>query len=184
MRKEFVAISKYLAYILRHHPEKIGIHLDAKGFADLEPILMSLNQKYSHLGVGKITKKTLEELIRVSDKLRYEIQGEKIRALYGHSLKVQIEMEEPEKLPAQLFHGTTPKAYAKIKTEGLIKRGRQYVHLSKDKQTAELVGKRRTTHPIILVINVQNAKEAGIPFYKSGDMFLAEEIPPEFITKM
>ncbi|MFX1391113.1 MAG: RNA 2'-phosphotransferase [Promethearchaeota archaeon] len=181
MRNCFVKVSKFLSYILRHNPEKFGIVLDSEGFADLYSILGVLNEKYKDLG---ITKETLEELIRQSDKKRFEIITDKIRAYYGHSFDEKIVMKETNSLPPNLYHGTNLKAYEKIKYDGLKKIGRQYVHLSDTIESAISVGKRRTKNPIIIVINTNIAQKEGIKFFKSGDMYLVEYIPPKYISKL
>lgn len=92
-------------------------------------------------------------------------------------------MKESRDLPSILYHGTSLKAYNTIKTEGLITKKRQYVHLSDTIETAIVVGKRKTNSPIILKIEVTSALNEGIKFYKSGDMYLADYIPFKFIKK-
>lgn len=182
MKGLYVRISKFLAYILRHHPSKYNLHLDRKGYTDLDKVLEVLNENFSS---HKITIDLLKDLIEKSNKNRYEIVEEKkIRALYGHSVDLKIQMPEVKSPPDVLYHGTTERAWGEIENEGLKKSGRQYVHLSKDIDTARKVGKRRTNDPVILKIKVMQAKKDGITFYKSGDMFLADHIPPEFITKL
>ena len=86
-------------------------------------------------------------------------------------------------IPLLLYHGTTKSAWEIIQREGIKSQSRQYVHLSKDIHTARLVGKRRTKNPIVLTIDTQKAKELDVTFYKSGDMFLTDFIPPESINK-
>ncbi|MFX1315960.1 MAG: RNA 2'-phosphotransferase [Promethearchaeota archaeon] len=181
MKDFYIKISKFLAYILRHNPEKFHLKLDLEGFADLNTVLKILNTKYQ----GKeITKELIEKIIYNSDKRRFEIVENKIRAYYGHSLKQKIKMKEAEILPPFLFHGTTKYAYEKIIKEGLKSDNRQYVHLSGNVEDAILVGKRRTKNPIILKIDTKTATKEGITFFKSGDLFLADFIPPSFIRRL
>jgi putative RNA 2'-phosphotransferase len=175
----YVEISKFLSYILRHHPEKYGIRLNEEGYANLEHILAILNSRFDS---REITRDTLEKMIKNSDKTRFELTENSIRAYYGHSIDSKIQMSEARQVPARLYHGTTPKAYANILKDGLRTQERQYVHLSKDIETAKKVGKRRTNNPVILIINTKKAKKEGIVFYESGHMFLADYIPPKFIS--
>ena len=39
MEKSLKQISKFLSYILRHHPEAIGLTLDVNGWADIDELL-------------------------------------------------------------------------------------------------------------------------------------------------
>lgn len=181
LKKLYVKISKFLSYILRHHPEKFNLNLDSEGFAELEQVLEMLNKKFYYLN-REITRSTIIELIKNSDKKRFELKEKRIRAYYGHSIPIKIKMTEVISLPPKLYHGTTLKAYNKIKVEGLIKKERQYVHLSDNLESAILVGKRRTKEPIILKVDAKAAQMDGIIFYKSGDMYLAEYIPPKYVS--
>ncbi len=167
--------------MLRHHPGDFGLQLDTEGFADLNKVSSVLNERYRQ----QVTIDTLKDLIDKSYKKRYEIKNDThIRALYGHSVDLKIQMPMLEAPPDVLYHGTTEKAWKHIKSGGLKKARRQYVHLSDDKVTAKKVGKRRTNQPVVLKINVKEAVQQGIDFYASGDMYLADYIPSKFISKL
>ncbi|MEJ2294524.1 MAG: RNA 2'-phosphotransferase [Candidatus Lokiarchaeota archaeon] len=179
MKRLYTRISKFMSYILRHHPERFNIELDTEGYADLETILNQIRQNFPNY---QINEHLIKEIINVSEKRRFEIVGDKIKAFYGHSIKNKIKMQKAEHVPDKLFHGTNSKAFQKIKKEGLKRKSRQYVHLSGTVETAYSVGKRKTENPIILVIESWRAVKEGISFYKSGDMYLADYIPPEYIS--
>lgn len=183
MNEWFVKLSKFLSFILRHNPEKYNIKLDKKGYASLEDILEVLNDRFKNQDISIDTLKTM---IEKSEKKRYEIKNDKIRAYYGHSFKKKIEFPElkENEYPKELYHGTTPNAFKKIKNEGIKKKGRQYVHLSEDIKTAIKVGKRRSKRPIVLKIDIDKAKKMGTRLSKSGDMYLANFIPSQSISKI
>ena len=179
MKKTEISISKTISYILRHHPEKFDIKLDTEGYANLQDMLTILNKQYKNID---ITRDYIENINDISDKRRFEIKDNQIRAVYGHSIEKKIQIPEAQNPPDILYHGTTEKAYLLIKEEGLKKRSRQYVHLSDNIDTAIKVGLRRVKDPILLFIDVKNARKAGIKFYQSNEIYLADYIPPEFIT--
>jgi len=174
--EKYKKLSKYLSYILRHHPEKADLELDRKGFTRLDSLLGSLdNTKYSWAG-----KSDIEYLIKNSNKERFEIKSNKIRALYGHSVEVNIkDSTEP---PTLLYHGTSPNSLDSILEEGLKSMNRQYVHLSKSKDEAYKVGKRHHNNPIILEIEAKSAWKEGIEFFEKPDVVLAKNIPPKYIS--
>lgn len=180
MNEANIKISKFLSYILRHNPQRFYIELDSEGYADLKDILKVLKKRFPEC---EISRQRLEELIIKSNKKRFEIRNDEIRAYYGHSLNNKIKFNEALNIPPVLYHGTTNSAWEIIQREGLKSQGRQYVHLSKDIHAARLVGKRRTKNPIVLTIDTQKAKELGVTFYKSWDMFLTNFIPPESFYK-
>jgi len=181
-KETLVKISKYLAFVLRHHPESVGITLNEEGFTDLPPLLKMLNEKFKATIGGELTENTIKEIIQQSDKLRYEIVGNKIRALYGHSVPTKIVLKEATEVPSILYHGTTLKAYRAIKIDGIKKRNRQFVHLTDNIKNAIEVSKRRTQDPVVLSVDTAAARNEGIKFYKAGDMYLTDDIPPKCLS--
>jgi putative RNA 2'-phosphotransferase len=62
---------------------------------------------------------------------------------------------------------------------------RQHVHLSIDVATARQVGRRRTPHPVVLVVRAGEAHAAGVAFYEgNAAVWLAEHVPPAFIDTL
>jgi putative RNA 2'-phosphotransferase len=104
-----------------------------------------------------------------------------IRALYGHSLPGKLKKTKAAP-PESLFHGTSPKVLAEIKATGLRPMGRQYVHLSVDRDMAVAVGRRKSREPMVLIIAAAQANTAGHSFYLGNDkVWLADNIAPAFI---
>lgn len=169
---KIIRLSKKLAYILRHNPKEFGITLDSEGYASLDEILEELG----------VTKSDVLEVIEKSGKRRFEIKENRIRALYGHSIPVDLKHHEIEP-PVELYHGTERKVAPTIFKEGLKPMDRNYVHLSKTKEDAMIVGLRRDTSPAILVIKARQAWEAGIKFFDAGDVVLTEYIPAQYLKR-
>ena len=121
--------SKFISLILRHNPGAIGISLDEHGWADVQELIAGLNRS----GGRTLDMETLEEIVRTDEKQRYSFNEDHtlIRANQGHSVLVDVELEE--KIPPDvLWHGTGEKYVASIDEQGLIPKGRLYVHLSSD----------------------------------------------------
>ena len=176
--KYYVALGKDVSYALRHAPQECGIVLDAQGYTSIQELLNYLNSSGIH---GTVELSDLFKMMEESDKKRHEINGDKIRAYYGHSTSEKIQKTE-SKPPAVLYHGTSHEAAEKIMQEGLIPNGRQYVHLSCDVKTAQNVGIRKDKRPVILKINAQQANADGFKFYIGNeDIWLADAIPPKYI---
>ena len=92
------------------------------------------------------------------------MSGEMIRANQGHSIDVDLQLEEREP-PEVLYHGTVERFLSSILEEGLVRGKRHDVHLSKDVETARKVGPRRGK-PIILQVD---AGRVGIEIRHAGD---------------
>lgn len=175
---EYITLSKFLSLILRHKPETIGIKLDKHGWANVDELIKKMSkEKY-------ITKDILEYIVEHDDKQRYSFNEDKtmIRANQGHSVKVDVELEEKEP-PVILYHGTATKFVEGIEKEGLKHQNRLYVHLSKDIDTATKVGLRHGK----LVIYEVKAKEMfndGFKFFISANgVWLTDHVPVKYLRR-
>ena len=176
--KQIIKISKFMSLVLRHNPQKIGITLDKKGWADTELLIKGMCRN-GH----RVTLEDLKDVVANNDKQRFKFSDDykKIRANQGHSIVVDIEMSEV-KPPDILYHGTATRFLASIKNEGLTARSRLHVHLSSDRETAINVGSRHGK-PAILTINAAKMHEDGFIFYLSeNSVWLVNAVPPKYIT--
>jgi len=174
-------LSRFLSYVLRHHPEEAGLELDERGAADLDALVEALR---GQRGFAEVTREQIEALVASEPaNRRFEIRENRIRARYGHSLAQPIQYE-PAEPPELLFHGTTPEEAEKILGEGLKPGERQRVHLSIDMPAAREVGRRRCETPVILQIDTASARKGDVAFYRGGSaVWLSDAIPPECITR-
>ena len=174
--------SKFIALILRHKPETIGITLDEHGWADVQDLIEGINStgRNHHLDA-----ELLEEIVRTDEKQRYSFNEDHtlIRANQGHSIPVDVELEE--KLPPDiLLHGTGEKFTASIDEQGLIPKSRLYVHLSSDIETAKKVGSRHGK-PVIYSVDCKAMTADGYKFYLSAnDVWLTKEVPAKYLNKL
>ncbi len=170
--------SKFIALILRHKPEAIGIRLDEHGWADVGELLEGVSRTHP------LTMEELEEIVRTDEKQRYSFNGDRtlIRANQGHSVPVDVELEAVTP-PELLYHGTGEKYVASIEAQGLIPKSRLYVHLSGDYETAFKVGARHGKPRIYQVASGRMAAD-GFAFYRSvNGVWLTKEVPPEYLTR-
>lgn len=172
----YIKIGKEISFALRHHPEKYQLDMDEEGWVQVEQLFHALEDKY-----GVLTEADILDIMKHSDKQRYELKNHKIRAYYGHSLKQKIK-KIPMEPPKVLYHGTAKRFLDSIMKDGLLPMNRQYVHLSADQETAIKVGKRHDAHPIILRINAIEAYCNGISFYLGNEtVWLSDSIPIQYI---
>lgn len=168
------SLSKMMTKLLRHTPEEFGIILDPEdGSCSVSSLLEAIQAQPKWSG---IKLEDIEQVVRNSDKQRFEIEGGRIRARYGHSHdKVRYVPGEP---PAILYHGTNKKALPSILKEGLSRMSRQYVHLSEGTHFATMAGSRRG-ELVILKVDTFSAKQLGVTFYYAGnEVWLADRVPP------
>lgn len=173
--------SRFLALVLRHQPEVANLTLDAEGWAPVDDVLKALSEKY-----GAFSRSQLQELVDTNEKKRFAFneRGNKIRASQGHSIEVSIFKPEDAKTPPDiLYHGTKTAFLDAIMREGLQPGSRQFVHLSVDVPTAQMVASRRAGNSIILKVNAKLLYErlAEHLFYESDNgVWLTAHVPPAY----
>jgi len=175
------SLSKFLSLILRHKPETVGIKLDAGGWADVNELLRGIKR-----GGKNISFADLEKVVAENDKQRFSFNTDKtkIRANQGHSINVDVELEEKIP-PTKLFHGTLEKNSAQIERDGILKMSRLYVHLSADIETAEKVARRRKGTPLIYEVDAAKMSADGITFYQSvNGVWLTNHVPPKYLSRL
>ena len=173
--------SKFISLILRHKPETIGISLDGHGWADVQALIEGINASGNH----HLDVDLLEEIVRTDEKQRYSFNEDhtRIRANQGHSIPVDVELEEKTPPPV-LYHGTGEKYMASIDATGLIPKSRLYVHLSSDVETARKVGSRHGK-PAIYVVDCAGMVADGYKFYLSANnVWLTKEVPVKYLSKL
>lgn len=175
---DLVKKSKFLSYVLRHHPEKIGLELDENGWADTANLLEKLNTEGQTWNL-----ESLKFIVDNNNKKRFAFSEDfmKIRANQGHSIEIDLALK-PKSPPEILYHGTAILNILFIKKQGLLKGNRQHVHLSTDESTAKQVG-RRHGKPVVLVVKSGEMNRKGHLFFLSENgVWLTEAVPAEFLV--
>ncbi|RLC86162.1 MAG: RNA 2'-phosphotransferase [Chloroflexi bacterium] len=180
--RRLVKLSKFLALILRHQPERFGLELDDEGWASLAEVMEILRGLPNFRWATRADVMAVVEEGTGDGKRRFQVEEGRIRARYGHSFARPI-VYEPCTPPPLLYHGTSPEALEPIRREGLKPMERQYVHLSPDPETAIRVGARHAERPVVLTVHAAEAHAAGITFYQADEaVYLAKHVPREFLS--
>ena len=118
---------------------------------DIKRVVDNNSKKRFHLEKLKNELTNLEELY--------------IRANQGHSLAVEVEMEEIDEktLINQCIHGTYLKCWELIKNQGLSKMSRQHIHMSEDfPDSKNFISGMRRNCQIVIFIDVKKALQGKI----------------------
>ncbi len=180
MPDDLVRLSKRIAKVLRHQPERAGLRLDPAGWVPVAVLIAALN----------ISRDRLDEVVAGNDKRRYAIEPgpdgqDRIRASQGHTVPVELGLA-PVPPPATLYHGTTAGAVESIMREGLVRGARHDVHLSADTATAHRVGARRgAAQVVILIVDAAAMVERGHEFRCSANgVWLTPAVPARFLRRL
>jgi len=181
MEKRLKNLSKLTSLALRHNPWLFELELDDEGWVNLNDLIEAFQAQKPEF--AELYRSDFESVLAQSDKQRFEINGDRIRALYGHSTPQRIS-KETKVPPAWLYHGTAPATVELVMSDGLKPMSRQYVHLSADIETALLVGKRKAKDPTLLTIDSAAAHREGVAFYHANEaIWLADHVPPLYISR-
>jgi putative RNA 2'-phosphotransferase len=170
---EIVGLSKRLSYVLRHHPDSVGLTLDEAGWVDVVDLLGALGW----------TRARLDDVVTGNDKQRFAFDGTgtRIRASQGHSVPIDLGYTSAQP-PDELFHGTVERFLPSILAEGLRPQHRHAVHLSTDVATARTVGARRG-RPVVLRVDAVALAAEGAVFSRSANgIWLVAAVPPRYLT--
>ena len=185
-------LSKFLSGALRHFPEDARLALDERGWAEYEAVLDTVTERYSWAD-----SEAVAAVIATDPKGRFEreeddgdLDGERIRAAYGHSVEVSLEEGEDEgadetnSIPGRLYHDTVPDNREAIAAEGLAPMSRREGHLSATPAEARDVGARHASDPIVFVIDTDELIANGHLIAERGrGVYTTDRVPPTFLTE-
>jgi putative RNA 2'-phosphotransferase len=178
MDRRLITVSKYLAKHLRHAPDELGLTLRPGGWVAVDDLLAAARRAGFPIAYDELV-----DCVETNDKRRFAFDdtGDLIRANQGHSVEVDLQLEEREP-PDVLYHGTVERFLPSILAGGLNKGKRHHVHLSSDIHTARKVGARRG-RPVILRLDTAAMRRDGCTFFLSANgVWLTESVPPGYLA--
>ena len=170
-------VSTFLSGALRHFPDDAGLALDEAGWTALDSVVDRAGETYG------IDREAVIGIIQTDPKGRFEVDDERVRAAYGHSIAVDLDADNTP-VPDMLYHGTSPDALESIREEGLKPMSRQHVHLSDSVGDAHDVGSRHAADPVILQVDAAAMQTAGHTITKRGQaVYTTDHVPPAYLTE-
>jgi len=181
--RELDHLGRVMTGVLRHFPEKYGLAVDEQGWIPLPKLVEAIGRQ--HRGYAHWLR--IHHLVAIAEsdpKGRYEVKEDRIRATYGHTLEVHLDLPT-ENIPGQLFFPVTPEEAGVVLEVGLKPSDRRMVHLSRTAEDARAAGLVRTPQPVILVIDAAAARTAGTVIMQAGKtVFLVEQVPAEYLKRL
>lgn len=187
-----IALSRLLSKVLRHEPELVGVRLDEQGWVPVPELLEGIQRAARNRAAPKrlrtlpdVTLEALRTVVATNSKQRFAFSpdGERIRAVQGHSVEVDLGYT-PKEPPPVLFHGTAVANWASISEQGLRRGSRHAVHLSPDVATARAVGSRHGK-PIVLEVAAARMHKDGFAFNEADNgTWLVETVPRQYLRRV
>jgi putative RNA 2'-phosphotransferase len=179
--RELDHLGRVLTGILRHFPDRYGLSVDPHGWIELAAIARAIAQR--HPVYRWLRPQHLVAIAETDGKGRYEVRDDRIRATYGHTLDIELDLPT-EDIPEHLYYPVTADEAAIVLEVGLRPSDRKKVHLSKTALDAVAAGKVRTPEPIVLEVDARRAQEEGIVIMRAGKtVYLVDRIPAELLRR-
>jgi putative RNA 2'-phosphotransferase len=180
--RELDHLGRVMTGVLRHFPEKYGLSLDANGWVSLPGIAKAISSQ--HRGYHWLRVHHLVAIAESDPKGRYEVRDDRIRATYGHTVEVELDLPT-ENVPGELYFPVTEEEAPVVLEVGLKPTDRRKVHLSRTAEDARAAGSVRTPNPVILTIDAGAARKAGIVIMQAGrTVFLVDRVPAEYLRRL
>ena len=180
--RELDHLGRVMTGVLRHFPEKYGLAVDTHGWIELPKLVQAVSTR--HRGYHWLRVHHLVAIAESDPKGRYEVRDERVRATYGHTVEVDLDLPT-ENIPDALFFPVTPEEASIVLEVGLKPTDRKKVHLSRTAGDARAAGSVRTPEPVILEIDAARARKDGIVIMQAGKtVFLVDQVPSTYLKRL
>jgi putative RNA 2'-phosphotransferase len=168
-----------LALVLRHAPEKFNVEMDINGWVNSRELSESIQGQRKHF--HWLRGWHFEAIANADEKGRYQVEGEMIRATYGHSIELELDLPTDD-IPEALYWPCDPEEISTHLEFGLVTGDRNHVHLSRTIANAMEAGHVRHSRPAIIEVDTTRAIADGNTIWRAGKtVFLCEEMPADYL---
>tara|TARA_B100000963_G_C22621391_1_gene670144 strand:- start:674 stop:1465 length:792 start_codon:yes stop_codon:yes gene_type:complete len=180
--REAQSLGRILALVLRHAPEKFGVDMDINGWVNTRELSDAISNQRRHY--HWLRGWHFEAIANSDEKGRYQVEGEMIRATYGHSIELELDLPTDD-IPEALYWPCEPEQVATILELGITAGDRQHVHLSKTINKAMEAGHVRIDRPAIIEVDTTRAIADGNTIFRAGkSVFLTTDMPPDYLYQI
>jgi putative RNA 2'-phosphotransferase len=171
-------LSRFLALVLRHRAYQFGLEVDDEGYVSLDHLMEVIGEQRN---LESTTEEDVRLLAQAQGRARFEIRDRRIRATYGHSFRrlIQYPVVHP---PEHLYVGLPRTQLAEIRATGLRPVGRQFVHLSENRDEALEIAQNQDADGTVVTVLAQKAAAQGIPFHHPAEgLFLSPALSADYL---
>ncbi|MCK5724474.1 MAG: RNA 2'-phosphotransferase [Gammaproteobacteria bacterium] len=170
-------LCRLMVYVLGYRPDEFGLVPDPEGYLLFKELLQAIHEES---GWGYVRQGHFNEILMGNDRALFQWDDRRIKVL---EREWQMDLENPfQGLPKILFVAVRKRAHPHVLEKGLRSSADNYLTLSPDKEMAIRIGRRRDQSPVLLEIMALQAENNGISFFAFGQLFLAKEVPADYIT--
>ena len=180
--RESNSLGRMLALVLRHAPEKFNVEMDINGWVNSRELSENIAKQRRHY--HWLRGWHFAAIASADDKGRYQVEGDMLRATYGHSIELELDLPT-DNIPEALYWPCEAEQVSTIKELGITAGDRKHVHLSKSISNAMEAGHVRIDRPAILEVDTVRAIADGHVIYRAGTtVYLVDEMPGEYLYQI
>ena len=177
--RERDSMARKLALVLRHAPEKFDLEMDINGWIDLRDTVTKF--KDSNRRQHWLRPHHLRSISETDPKGRYEVRGNMIRATYGHTVEIELDLPTTD-IPDSLYYPCDSAEAENLLEVGLNPGDRAHVHLSANIRAAAEAGRVHRDDPTIIEVDTARMVATGETIWHAGvTVFLTENVPGEYL---
>jgi len=174
-------IARRLALVLRHAPEKFDLEMDINGWIDVKDIIYQF-KKSNERRFHWLRPHHFRAISETDPKGRYEVRGNMMRATYGHSLEIELDLPT-ENIPPLLYYPCSPDEAENLIEVGISPSGRSHVHLSATIRAAAEAGHVHHASPTLLEVDTARMVASGDTIWHAGvTVYLADSVSGEYLS--
>jgi len=174
---ESINICKFLTFILRHKPFVAKIQLDENGFAEIDKVLLAV-KKIKNIDIDE--QKLSSIIKRFANKI-LEIKDKKIRAKFGHSVILNMNVPsgfvEIKDIPHTLFSIIDSREMWSIMSSGLKPSNLKSNFVSDNARLKPLENMK-----IIKIDSEKASKSSNFYYDKDSNTYFCKFVPSNFIS--
>jgi len=175
------SMARKLALVLRHAPEKFDLEMDINGWIDVKDIIRQF-KKRNKRRYHWLRPHHFRAISETDIKGRYELRGNMMRATYGHTVEIELDLPTTG-IPDSLFFPCSPDESDNLIEVGLKPGDRAHVHLSATIKSAAEAGRVHRSNPDIIEVDSARMVANGETIWHAGvTVFLTENVLPEYLT--
>jgi len=169
------SLSALMSFILGRKPDEFGLVPDIDGYLTYKELLRAMHEEP---GWSYVRQSHIQEVLMGKGGSLFEWDENRIKVRERHW---SLDLKTPGlAVPKILYVCVRRRTHAYVMEHGL--KPERHLVLSPDREMALRIGRRRDQKPVMIEVMTGPAQAQGIPFYSFGQLFLATQIPPEFVS--
>ena len=124
----------------------------------------------------------LSAISETDPKGRYEVRGNMMRATYGHTVEIELDLPSTE-IPDSLYYPCDPNVAENLLEVGISPGDRSHVHLSASIRSAAEAGRFHHSDPTIIEVDTARMSASGETIWHAGvTVYLTDSVAGEFLS--